>query len=93
MLGRFPGYITKAISKDASYFDIGSEWDRLVAEGVDPWDLNQYFLDTRIAAGDRVLLSVPKTEIPPGTYLAREVQYLIENGYSWVNQWALKPGG
>jgi hypothetical protein len=93
VLGRFPGYITKALSKGASYFDIGSEWDRLLAEGVDPWDLNQHFLDTRIAAGDRMLLSVPKNDVLPGTYLAREIGYLVDNGYRWVNQWALKPGG
>ena len=95
VLGRYPGYITKATSRGASYFDIGSEWDNMAAQGADPWPLNQYFLDTRIAAGDRVLLSVPKNEILPGTYLQAEVDYLTapDNGYRWLNQWALRPGG
>jgi RHS repeat-associated protein len=93
VLGRYPGYITKANAEDASYFDIGEDWDALAAHGQDPWALNQHFLDGRIAAGDRILLSTPKGDIVPGTYLAREVQYLISNGYRWTNQWSLRPGG
>ncbi len=64
VLGRFPGYIAKATSKGGSYFDIGSKWDDLSSAGIDPWELNKYFLDTRIAAGDRILLSVPNYDIP-----------------------------
>ncbi len=33
VLGRYPGYIDKANSRGASYFDIGDEWDRLAAQG------------------------------------------------------------
>lgn len=46
VLGRYPGYVDKANSRGASYFDIGDDWDRLVAEGIDPWDLNVDFLNT-----------------------------------------------
>ena len=56
------------------------------------WAANQHFLDIIAKRGNRVLLSVPKTEISPTSYLAREVQYLVnERGYVWVNQWALRP--
>lgn len=93
VLGSFPGYIDKANANGASYFDVGSEWDNIVARGDDPWALNQHFLDDRIGAGDRMLLSVARQDIRPGSYLAREVGYLKDNGYQWVNQWALMPKG
>ena len=91
VLGHFPGYIEKANARGASHFDLGDAWNGLTDE--QRWAGNTHFLDTRIAAGDRVLLSLPRTEIRPNSYLAREVQYLTHNGYRWVNQWALKPGG
>lgn len=91
VLGHFPGYITKANSKGASYFDIGDAWNGLTPS--QRWAANTHFLDTRIAAGDRVLLSVPKGDIRPGSYLAQEVQYLTSNGYRWTNQWSLLPRG
>ncbi|ODA90441.1 hypothetical protein ATY41_02090 [Leifsonia xyli subsp. xyli] len=62
-----------------------------VARVDDPWTLNQSFLDGRIAAGDKMILSLPKQDIRPGSYLEREVQHLQSNDYQWVNQWALRP--
>jgi RHS repeat-associated protein len=94
VLGRFSGYIDKAQASGASYFDIGPMWGTLKTLGIDPWTLNKYFLDTRIAAGDRILLSVPKNDIPLTGYLRQEINYLtdpVTGGYRWVNQWALVP--
>ncbi|WP_200829696.1 ALF repeat-containing protein, partial [Cellulomonas algicola] len=93
VLGRFPQYIDKAQARGASYFDIGGAWDDVIARGDDPWSLNVAFLDDRIAAGDRMLLSVPKQDVLPGTYLSKEIQYLLDHGYVWVNQWSLVPRG
>jgi hypothetical protein len=91
VLGRWPGYVDKANARGASYFDIGTEWDRLVSEGIDPWALNEHFLDVISDRGDRVLLSVPKQKIPDGGYLSREVQHLVnQRGYTWMNQWSLQ---
>jgi hypothetical protein len=92
VLGHFPGYVNKAQQRGASYFDIGDAWED-IASRKDPWELNQYFLDDRIAAGDRMLLSLPRSEIRPGSYLEHEVAYLQDHGYKWVNQWAMHPGG
>jgi hypothetical protein len=94
VLGSYPGYIDRAMdpSRPASYFSIGDNWGQLVGEGKDPWELNKYFLDTRIAAGDRILVSIPKSDIPAGSFLSSEVQYLQQQGYKWVNQWSLAPG-
>jgi RHS repeat-associated protein len=93
VLGSYPGYIDAAKSSGASYFDIGeSQWNAIVARGEDPWALNQAFLDNRIAAGDRVVLSTDRSEVGFGTYLAREVQYLESHGYRWVDDRTLVSG-
>ncbi len=86
-----PTYIEVAQARGASYFDIGDTWNGLSA--TDRWAANSHFLDTRIAAADTFYSTVPSTEIRIGSDLAREVAYLQDNGYQWVNQWALKPSG
>lgn len=92
VLGHFPGYIEKANARGASYFDIGDAWDGLT--DAQRRAANHHFLDTVAGRGDRVLLSLPKTEVRPGSWLADELQHLTqEHGYRWVNQWALVPGG
>ncbi|MCP4305767.1 MAG: hypothetical protein GY788_13030, partial [bacterium] len=92
VLGSVPGYITKAKSRGASYFDIGDTWNALTP--AQRTAANNHFLDVIAARGDRVLLSTSKTQIQAGTSLADEVAYLTgEKGYVWVNQWSLRPGG
>ena len=94
VLGRYPGYISKAKALGASYFDIGADWERLVGEGVDPWALNVQFRETIATRGDQVLVSVSKVNIPEVGPLRDEVNYLVNQlDYVWVNQWSLQPGG
>jgi hypothetical protein len=93
VLGSFPEYIARAQTMGASYFDVGPKWDDLIAQGIDPWQLNQRFLDGRIEAGDTVLLQVAEKEIIPGTYLQREVTYLLSKGYRWTDSMSLSPKG
>jgi hypothetical protein len=53
---------------------------------------NLHFLDVVAGRGDKILLSVPKSEIIPGTALHTEIQYLQNSlNYRWVNQWSLRP--
>ena len=88
VLGHWPGYIDKAKAKGASFFNIGKAWGPL----TDPERraLNRHFLDIIAAKGDTVYLSVPKSQIKPGSWLAEEVEYLLKDkGYRWVNQWVL----
>jgi RHS repeat-associated protein len=92
VLGHFPGYIDKANTRGASYFDIGDMWNNLTPN--QRWAANTHFLDQIAARGDRVLLSLPKGDIRPGSYLADEIRHLTEHrGYVWVNQWSLRPRG
>jgi hypothetical protein len=93
VLGRYkdqPNYIDKANARRASYFDIGDAWKSL--SETQRTAANDHFLDVIAGRGDRVLLSTPKYDIPSGTSLAHEIQYLTqEKGYVWVNQWSLRP--
>jgi hypothetical protein len=92
VLGHFPGYIDKAKARGASYFDIGDAWNRLTPE--QGWAADTNFLDQVASRGDRVLLSLPKNQIRPGSYLEREIDHLTRyRGYVWVNQWSLGPRG
>ena len=90
VLGHYPGYITKAQQTGASYFNLGNTWDSLIQ--AQRATANRYFLDKIADVGDKIFLSVPKTEIRSGSALADEVKYLTtERGYHWINQWSLRP--
>lgn len=90
ILGSFPGYINKANSRGASYFDIGGAWNDLTP--TQRWEANVNFLDRIAEKSDIVNLSLPKSSIDPNSYLAKEVEYLVsQKGYKWVNQWSLRP--
>jgi RHS repeat-associated protein len=90
VLGHHPGYIAKARARGDSYFDIGKRWDDL--SDAQREAVNRRFLDRIADRGDQVVLAQPKTKIAPGSWTAREIQYLIrERQYRWVNQWSLRP--
>jgi hypothetical protein len=92
VLGRYPGYIAKAQARDASYFDIGDAWNSL--SPAERTGANNHFLDVIADRGDRVLLSTVKREIGNRGALPDEIKYLTrQRGYSWVNQWSLRPSG
>jgi RHS repeat-associated protein len=93
VLGHYDtGYIEKVQRMGASYFDIGDAWNTLTP--AERSLANRHFLDEIAAAGDQVYLSLTKTKIRPGSALADEIQYLTsEHGYTWINQWSLRPPG
>ena len=80
VLGHYPEYITKAQKMGANYLQVG-KWS---------WPQNVKFLNDVIARGDQVLLSTKKALIRSGSILEKEIIYLQEKGYKWVNQWSLK---
>jgi hypothetical protein len=82
------GYIEKAKSLEASYFNLGTAWDAL--EPAQRKAANAHFLDTIISRGDEVIVSIAKKDVRNGTWLDWEIGYLKEKGYKWVNQYTLK---
>ena len=83
VLGHYPEYIAKAEKIGAHYLQVG-KWS---------WPKNAKFLDSVVARGDQVIVSTQKALIRAGSTLEREIMYLRENGYKWINQWSLKIKG
>ncbi len=48
------------------------------------WAVNKQFLDDSIAAGHSFVVTLGEGKTP-GKYLQREIQYLLDNGYEWVD--------
>ena len=85
VLGHWPEYIDKAKGMNASYFDLGNEWEPNTGPIA-----NKYFLDLISNRGDQIYLSLPKMQIRTGSQLVDEINYLTgEKGYFWINQWSL----
>lgn len=81
VLGRYPGYLQKAEGLGAHRFNIPREiWEKMTL--AERWAANQKFLDRTIARGDRVVFSSPLSEARPGSWFAREIDYLISKGFS-----------
>jgi hypothetical protein len=60
-------------------------WQTLSEAGDEVvWAVNQRFLDDSIAAGHRFVVTLGEGRTP-GKYLQREMQYLLDNGYKWVD--------
>ena len=83
-------YIGIAQQRGASYFDIGDAWDGLT--DAQRWAANRRFLDAVIASGDRITTATARGDIRYPSALADEIQYLIANGYQWVDDVTLVPG-
>jgi len=84
------GYVDYARSRGASYFDIGPVWDTLTEP--EKTAANLHFLDVIASRGDRVVLSITKGAIDPGTTTFREIKYLEKiKGYVWIDERSLVP--
>jgi hypothetical protein len=49
---------------------------------AEQWAANQRFLDRMILRGDDIVLSTPAGEAWPGSFFARELEYLAGKGYT-----------
>jgi hypothetical protein len=45
------------------------------------WAANEKFLDRMMTRGDEVILATPLDMVRPGSYFARELEYLGSKGY------------
>jgi hypothetical protein len=80
VLGHFPQYKQLGDSLDARTFNIPeSAWNKM--SEAERWEANQKFLDRMIARSDEILLATPLDKVRPGSYFARELEYLGSKGY------------
>jgi hypothetical protein len=82
-------YIKVAEDMGASYFDIGDAW--YASTPTQQLAANQHVLDTAIANGDTIKLSVPYYEIRPDTYTGAELRYIQEHGYQRIDDTTFVP--
>jgi hypothetical protein len=95
VIGKFPEYVELSDARNARRFEIPLEaWDRMTE--AEQWAANQKFLDRAIARGDDIVLATPITaRTPPTGYYAREIDYMLSQGYkvSPDGKRLIKPGG
>lgn len=61
------------------YFQLDN-WDEL-------WKINEKFLDIQTSSGREIyLLHNPKKYLDKGHFYSRELQYLLDNGYKFVEE-------
>jgi len=83
VIGHFPEYVDQAESLGARYFSIPEKvWNSLSPDAQ--WAANQKYLDRAIGQGAEFVLATPRDKIRSGSYLQREVKYLLSNGYEWA---------
>ncbi|HEY9897856.1 MAG TPA: RHS repeat-associated core domain-containing protein [Pantanalinema sp.] len=80
VLGHYPEYMELAENIGARAFEIPADvWNRM--SKAEQWTANQKFLDRMISRGDDILLATPLNKVKPGSYFARELEYLSGKGY------------
>lgn len=92
-MGKYDGgaetaYTNVAKNMDAQYFQLDN-WEELASKYSDDeiWKINQKFLDIETSSGREIYLSHnPEDYIGDGTFYSKEIQYLIDNGYKFVNE-------
>jgi RHS repeat-associated protein len=85
MLGHFPEYLEAGAKANAKVFNIPKAiWNSM--SDATRWTANQKFLDRAIARGATLLLATDPAKIKAGSYLAKEVSYLLSNGFRVVKE-------
>jgi hypothetical protein len=83
VIGRFPAYRNLAIEKGWRYFEVPTaifnSWSP-----AQQWAANAKFLDRAIARGDVFKFASSLDKAEEGTGFAREIEYLIDHGYDFL---------
>jgi len=81
VLGHYPEYVTMSDDIGARRYQIpDSVWNAMSED--QRWAANTTFLDRTIDRGDTVILATPAQSARPGSYYAREIEYMRQKGYA-----------
>lgn len=72
----------------AQYFQLDN-WEELQKKYIDDeiWKINRKFLDIQIGSGRKIYLShIPNYYIKEDSFYARELKYLLEHGYRFIDE-------
>lgn len=81
-------YTSIAKDMDAQYFQLDN-WDELSARYSEDelWKINEKFLDIQTSSGREIYLSHnPEDYLGKEQFYSRELQYLLDNGYKFVDE-------
>jgi RHS repeat-associated protein len=79
-LWHMPSYVENAQMTGARTFSISDDaWDAMTP--TEQWLRNKHFLDNAIDRNSEIQLATPLDQIRSGSYLEREVTYMISRGY------------
>ncbi|MGH8583974.1 MAG: RHS repeat-associated core domain-containing protein [Gammaproteobacteria bacterium] len=80
VLGHHPEYKQLAESLSARRFNIPeAAWNKM--SEAERWGANQKFLDRMVSRGDEIILATALDKVRPGSYFARELEYLGSKGF------------
>ena len=86
--GSASSYDVVARDMNAQYFNLDN-WDDLSSKysNEEIWKINERFLDIQTSSGREIYLShSPKDYIERTSYYTKEINYLIDNGYRFVDE-------
>ena len=81
-------YEVVASEISAQYFNLNN-WDELSLQYSkdEIWKINEKFLDIQTSSGrDILLFNNPADYVGDGSFYSKEIQYLIENGYDFLQE-------
>ena len=81
-------YTSVAKDMDAQYFQLDN-WDELAVRYSEDelWKINEKFLDIQTSSGREIYLSHnPEEYLGKEQFYSRELQYLLDNGYKFVDE-------
>ncbi|WP_201313829.1 hemagglutinin repeat-containing protein [Dyella sp. EPa41] len=81
VLGHYPEYVEMSDASMARRYQISDEVWNSMSE-LDRWTANAKFLDRTIERGDVVRLATPVENARPGSYYAKEIEYMTQRGYT-----------
>lgn len=80
VIGHYPEYVELSTKLNTKPFSIPDNiWNKMTVS--EQWTANQKFLDRAIAKGTEFNLATPLNKVRPGSYLQKEIEYLISQGY------------
>jgi RHS repeat-associated protein len=83
VIGSYPEYVAKAKDVSARFFQVPTNiWNQM--SSAEQWAANQKFLDRAINQGAHFVLESSKKVAEYGPYLQKEIEYLLEHGYKFV---------
>ncbi len=80
VIGHYPEYVELSTKLNTKPFSVPDNiWNKMTS--AEQWAANQKFLDRAISKGTEFNLATPIDKVRPGSYLQKEIEHLISQGY------------